>query len=148
MRTRSATPTGRIHVVVNGIVENYVGLRDRLIAAGATFSSQTDAEVIAQLIASEYDGDLAATVQQALGQLDGFFAFVAMALDEPDVLVGARRECPLVIGRGADESFVASAVPAFLAHTRYDAADRERRDRRAARRRGRDPRRERRARGA
>jgi glucosamine--fructose-6-phosphate aminotransferase (isomerizing) len=109
---------GRIHVVVNGIVENYVGLRDRLTAAGATFSSQTDAEVIAQLIASEYDGDLAATVQHALGQLDGFFAFVAMALDEPDVLVGARRECPLVIGRGTDESFVASAVPAFLAHTR------------------------------
>jgi glucosamine--fructose-6-phosphate aminotransferase (isomerizing) len=109
---------GRIHVVVNGIVENYVTLRERLLAAGVTFSSQTDAEVIAQLIASDYDGDLAATVQRALGELEGFFAFVALALDEPDVLVGARRECPLVIGRGEGESFIASAVPAFLAHTR------------------------------
>jgi len=109
---------GRIHVVVNGIVENYVALRERLIAEGASFSSQTDAEVIAQLIASEYDGDLAATVQGALGELDGFFAFVAMALDEPELLVAARRECPLVVGRGEDETFIASAVPAFLAHTR------------------------------
>jgi glucosamine--fructose-6-phosphate aminotransferase (isomerizing) len=119
---QNAHPLGdsaqRIHVVVNGIVENYVGLRERLTAEGATFSSQTDAEVIAQLISSEYAGDLAQAVQQALGQLDGFFAFVAMVVDEPDLLVGARRECPLVVGRGVQESFIASAVPAFLAHTR------------------------------
>ena len=107
----------RVHVVVNGIVENYMVLKDQLRAAGATFTSQTDAEVIAHLIATSYRDDLAAAVVEALGQLDGYFAFVAMALDEPDVLVGARRECPLVVGRGDGESFIASAVPAFLSHT-------------------------------
>jgi glucosamine--fructose-6-phosphate aminotransferase (isomerizing) len=108
----------RVHVVVNGIVENYMALRERLISEGASFSSETDAEVIAHLIATAYRDDLASTVTRALTELDGYFAFVAMSLDEPDVLVGARRECPLVVGRGADESFIASAVPAFLAHTR------------------------------
>jgi glucosamine--fructose-6-phosphate aminotransferase (isomerizing) len=108
----------RVHVVVNGIVENYMALRERLISEGASFSSETDAEVIAHLIATTYRDDLASTVTRALTELDGYFAFVAMSLDEPDVLVGARRECPLVVGRGADESFIASAVPAFLAHTR------------------------------
>jgi glucosamine--fructose-6-phosphate aminotransferase (isomerizing) len=107
----------RVHVVVNGIVENYMALKDQLRSAGATFTSQTDAEVIAHLIATSYRDDLAAAVIEALGQLDGYFAFVAMALDEPDVLVGARRECPLVVGRGDGESFIASAVPAFLSHT-------------------------------
>jgi glucosamine--fructose-6-phosphate aminotransferase (isomerizing) len=109
---------GRVHVVVNGIVENYMALRERLAADGATFSSETDAEVIAHLIAASYDHDLASTVERVLDELDGFFAFVAMTLDEPDVLVGARRECPLVVGRGDGESFLASGVPAFLAHTR------------------------------
>jgi glucosamine--fructose-6-phosphate aminotransferase (isomerizing) len=108
----------RVHVVVNGIIENYMALRERLVSDGASFSSETDAEVIAHLIASVYRDDLASTVARALTELDGYFAFVAMTLDEPDVLVGARRECPLVVGRGADESFIASAVPAFLAHTR------------------------------
>jgi glucosamine--fructose-6-phosphate aminotransferase (isomerizing) len=107
----------RVHVVVNGIVENYMALKDQLRAAGATFTSQTDAEVIAHLIATSYRDDLAAAVIEALGQLDGYFAFVAMALDDPDVLIGARRECPLVVGRGEGESFIASAVPAFLSHT-------------------------------
>ena len=107
----------RVHVVVNGIVENYMALKDQLRADGATFTSQTDAEVIAHLIATSYRDDLAAAVVEALGQLEGYFAFVAMALDEPDVLVGARRECPLVVGRGEGESFIASAVPAFLSHT-------------------------------
>jgi glutamine---fructose-6-phosphate transaminase (isomerizing) len=107
----------RVHVVVNGIVENYMALKDQLRADGATFTSQTDAEVIAHLIATCYRDDLAAAVVEALGQLEGYFAFVAMALDEPDVLVGARRECPLVVGRGEGESFIASAVPAFLSHT-------------------------------
>ena len=107
----------RVHVVVNGIVENYMALKDQLRSAGATFTSQTDAEVIAHLIATSYRDDLAAAVIEALGQLDGYFAFVAMALDDPDVLIGARRECPLVVGRGDGESFIASAVPAFLSHT-------------------------------
>jgi len=109
----------RVHVVVNGIVENYVALQRKLEADGATFSSETDAEVIAHLIAKHYDGDLPAAVLGAYGELVGHFAFVAMTVEEPGVLVGARRECPLVVGRGEDEQFLASAVPAFLARTRH-----------------------------
>jgi glucosamine--fructose-6-phosphate aminotransferase (isomerizing) len=108
----------RIHVVVNGIVENYMPLRERLRAEGCAFTSETDAEVIAHLIAHHYAGDLAAAVRGAYAELQGHFAFVAMSLDEPETLVGARRECPLVVGRGEGEQFVASAVPAFLAQTR------------------------------
>jgi glucosamine--fructose-6-phosphate aminotransferase (isomerizing) len=108
----------RVHVVVNGIVENYVSLQRALEADGAVFSSETDAEVIAHLIAKHYDGDLPAAVLAAYDELVGHFAFVAMAVAEPGVLVGARRECPLVVGRGEDEQFLASAVPAFLARTR------------------------------
>ncbi len=108
----------RLHVVVNGIVENYMALKERLADQGSVFTSETDAEVIAHLIADHYDGDLAAAVQAAFGELEGHFAFVAMSLEEPDTLVGARKECPLIIGRGEGEQFIASAVPAFLAQTR------------------------------
>jgi glucosamine--fructose-6-phosphate aminotransferase (isomerizing) len=110
--------TDRVHVVVNGIVENYVELKERLAASGSVFSSETDAEVIAHLIAELYEDDLAAAVRAAYAQLEGHFAFVAMSIDEPEVLVGARRECPLIVGRGDGEQFIASAVPAFLEHTR------------------------------
>ncbi|HLH15430.1 MAG TPA: glutamine--fructose-6-phosphate transaminase (isomerizing) [Solirubrobacteraceae bacterium] len=108
----------RVHVVVNGIVENYMALKRRLLDAGCVFTSETDAEAIAHLIAECYEDDLAAAVRAAYAQLEGHFAFVAMSLDEPDALVGARRECPLVLGRGEGEQFIASAVPAFLARTR------------------------------
>jgi glucosamine--fructose-6-phosphate aminotransferase (isomerizing) len=108
----------RVHVVVNGIVENYVALKEHLTASGSVFTSETDAEVIAHLIAEHYRGDLASAVRAAYAELEGHYAFVAMSLEEPDVLVGARRECPLVVGRGEGEQFVASAVPAFLAETR------------------------------
>ena len=108
----------RVHVVVNGIVENYMPLRERLLAEGCLFTSETDAEVIAHLIAAHYAGDLADAVRAAYAELQGHFAFVAMSLDEPETLVGARRECPLVVGRGEEEQFLASAVPAFLARTR------------------------------
>jgi glucosamine--fructose-6-phosphate aminotransferase (isomerizing) len=108
----------RVHVVVNGIVENYMALKDRLTAHGSVFTSETDAEVIAHLIAELYAGDLVEAVRSAYAQLEGHYAFVAMSLDEPDLLVGARKECPLIVGRGEGEQFVASAVPAFLAETR------------------------------
>jgi glucosamine--fructose-6-phosphate aminotransferase (isomerizing) len=108
----------RVHVVVNGIVENYMSLKQRLQASGCVFTSETDAEVIAHLIAQLYDDDLPAAVRAAYAQLEGHYAFVAMSLDEPETLVGARKECPLIVGRGGGEQFVASAVPAFLAHTR------------------------------
>jgi glutamine---fructose-6-phosphate transaminase (isomerizing) len=111
--------TGSVHVVVNGIVENYMALKGRLIDMGAVFTSDTDAEVIAHLISHHLaTGDLAEAVRAAYAELDGHYAFVAMRRDEPDVLVGARKECPLVVGRGDGETFLASAIPAFLRETR------------------------------
>jgi len=110
--------TDRIHVVVNGIVENYMALKQRLIDGGSVFTSETDAEVIAHLIAAHYDGDLVEAVRGAYAELEGHYAFVAMGADQPELLVGARKECPLIVGRGDGEQFIASAVPAFLAETR------------------------------
>jgi glucosamine--fructose-6-phosphate aminotransferase (isomerizing) len=110
--------TGCVHVVVNGIVENYMALKERLLAAGAVFTSETDAEVIAHLIAHHCAGrGLTHAVRAAYRELEGHFAFVAMHIDEPEVLVGARRECPLIVGRGEGETFLASAIPAFLRET-------------------------------
>ncbi|HEV2791009.1 MAG TPA: glutamine--fructose-6-phosphate transaminase (isomerizing) [Solirubrobacterales bacterium] len=110
--------SGRVHIVLNGIVENHTELRRRLQEAGEAFTSETDAEVVAHLIASHYDGDLAAAVRAAYAELRGHYAFVAMHADEPRRLVGARKECPLVAGIGEGETFLASAIPAFLADTR------------------------------
>ena len=109
----------RVHVVVNGIVENYLALKGRLSDMGADFTSETDAEVIAHLISHHMArGSLVEAVRAAYAELQGHYAFVAMSADEPDTLVGARKECPLIIGRGDGEQFLASAIPAFLAHTR------------------------------
>jgi glutamine---fructose-6-phosphate transaminase (isomerizing) len=112
----------RVHIVLNGIVENHAKLRARLEAAGQDFSSETDAEVVAHLIAGHYAGDLAAAVRAAYAELRGHYAFVAMHADRPGLLVGARKECPLVAGVGEGESFLASAIPAFLAETRCAVA--------------------------
>ena len=108
----------RIHIVLNGIVENHVALRERLQGEGAEFTSETDAEVVAHLISSHYDGDLIEAVRTSYNELRGHYAFVAMSADEPEVLVGARKECPLVVGVGETESFIGSAIPAFLSETR------------------------------
>jgi glucosamine--fructose-6-phosphate aminotransferase (isomerizing) len=110
----------RVHVVVNGIVENYMELKQALLDRGTRFTSETDVEVIAHLVAEELDaaGGLEEAVRRAYARLRGHFAFVAVAAEEPGVIVGARRECPLVIGRGEGEQFLASGIPAFLAHTR------------------------------
>jgi glucosamine--fructose-6-phosphate aminotransferase (isomerizing) len=110
--------SGKVHIVLNGIVENHAGLRKRLQAEGEQFTSETDAEVVAHLIAHHYDGDLAAAVRAAYAELRGHYAFVAMHADEPHRLLGARKECPLVAGIGEGETFLASAIPAFLADTR------------------------------
>ncbi len=112
----------RVHIVLNGIVENHAKLRARLESEGQEFSSETDAEVVAHLIAAHYDGDLAAAVRAAFAELRGHYAFVAMHADSPDQLVGARKECPLVAGVGEGETFLASAIPAFLAETRRAVA--------------------------
>jgi glucosamine--fructose-6-phosphate aminotransferase (isomerizing) len=109
----------RVHVVVNGIVENYLELKNELLAAGATFTSETDVEVIAHLIARGIDEHgFVEAVRLAYNRLRGHYSFVAVAADEPGVLVGARKECPLIVGRGDGEQFLASGIPAFLAHTR------------------------------
>ncbi|HEU4598172.1 MAG TPA: glutamine--fructose-6-phosphate aminotransferase, partial [Solirubrobacterales bacterium] len=110
--------SGRVHIVLNGIVENHTELRARLQNEGQVFSSETDAEVVAHLIARNYDGDLAAAVRDSFAELRGHYAFVAMHADDSDRLVGARKECPLVAGIGEGETFLASAIPAFLADTR------------------------------
>ncbi|HET7122435.1 MAG TPA: glutamine--fructose-6-phosphate transaminase (isomerizing) [Solirubrobacterales bacterium] len=109
---------GRVHIVLNGIVENHSELRKSLQEEGQDFTSETDAEVVAHLIAKNYDGDLAAAVRAAYAELRGHYAFVAMHADEPRRLIGARKECPLVAGIGDGEAFLASAIPAFLADTR------------------------------
>jgi len=109
----------RVHIVVNGIVENYLALKDRLEQEGAVFTSETDAEVIAHLVARHNDGDLVEAVRCAYAELRGHYAFVAMSADDPGLIVGARKECPLIIGRGEGEQFIASAVPAFLRETRH-----------------------------
>jgi glucosamine--fructose-6-phosphate aminotransferase (isomerizing) len=109
----------RVHVVVNGIVENYLFLKQRLGDMGADFTSETDAEVIAHLVSHHMArGSLVEAVRAAYAELEGHYAFVCMSADEPGTLVGARKECPLIVGRGDGEQFLGSAIPAFLAHTR------------------------------
>ncbi len=108
----------KIHIVLNGIVENHSELRKELADDGHVFSSETDAEIVSHLIERHFDGDLTLAVRKAFADLRGHYAFVAMHSDHPEVLVAARKECPLVIGLGEDETFVASAIPAFLAETR------------------------------
>ena len=110
--------TDRVHIVLNGIVENHSELRRELTAQGHEFSSETDAEIVAHLIERHYDGDLPGAVRAAFADLRGHYAFVAMHADHPDLLVGARQECPLIAGLGEHESFLASAIPAFLKETR------------------------------
>ena len=110
--------TGRIAVVVNGIIENYKELRAALAARGHTLRTETDVEVVAHLIEERSDEGLTAAVRAAVPQLEGSFAFCAVSADEPGVVVGTRRQAPLVVGVGENEMLFASAIPAFLAHTR------------------------------
>jgi glucosamine--fructose-6-phosphate aminotransferase (isomerizing) len=110
--------TGRIAVVHNGIIENYVELRDELVAIGHEFKSQTDTETIAHLVESYYEGDLGAAVLKAIGRLDGSFALSVVHTDHADRIVAARKDSPLILGLGVGENFVASDIPAVLRHTR------------------------------
>jgi glucosamine--fructose-6-phosphate aminotransferase (isomerizing) len=109
---------GRFSVVLNGIVENYVKLKQRLIADGHVFSSETDAEVVAHLLETHYDGDLVEAVRLTFLELHGHFAFCVVSPLHPQMIVGARLQCPMVIGLGDGETFLASDVVAFLQHTR------------------------------
>ncbi len=107
-----------VAVVLNGIVENFRELRESLVAEGHTFSSETDAEVVAHLVERHYKGDLAEAVRATYVELEGHFAFVVIHRDHPGTLVGARLQCPLVVGDGDGEMFLASSIAAFLRETR------------------------------
>ncbi len=109
--------TGQLTVIHNGIIENFRELRDELEARGHQLRSETDTEALAHLIEEAYDGDLAAAVRSALLQAHGAYAIAAMHRSEPERLVGARMNVPLVVGLADGEAFLASDVAAILAHT-------------------------------
>ncbi|MFF2539619.1 glutamine--fructose-6-phosphate transaminase (isomerizing) [Streptomyces cyaneofuscatus] len=111
---------GRVAVVHNGIIENFAALRRELTGRGHALGSETDTEVVAHLLAEAFSagGDLADAMRQVCRRLEGAFTLVAVHADQPDVVVGARRNSPLVVGVGQDEWFLASDVAAFIAHTR------------------------------
>lgn len=118
--------SGKLALVHNGVIENYVSLRERLAGEGHTFSSETDTEVLAHLMGSFYDSStekdsvqrLVSAVQSALVKVKGTYGIAVMHVDAPDVIVGARLGSPLVIGLGQGENFLASDVSAIVAHTR------------------------------
>ncbi|MFI8401586.1 glutamine--fructose-6-phosphate transaminase (isomerizing) [Streptomyces sp. NPDC085463] len=111
---------GRVAVVHNGIIENFAALRGELAERGHDLASETDTEVVAHLLAEEFSstGDLAESMRLVCRRLDGAFTLVAVHADQPGVVVGARRNSPLVVGVGEGENFLASDVSAFIAHTR------------------------------
>src|SRR4051812_12679500 len=114
--------TGKVAVIHNGIIENFARLKAELTAGGVEFLSETDTEVVAHLLARDFaeagDSDLGAAMRRVVNRLQGAFTLVAVHAEAPDVVVGARRNSPLVIGVGEGEAFLASDVSAFIAHTR------------------------------
>jgi glucosamine--fructose-6-phosphate aminotransferase (isomerizing) len=115
---------GRLALIHNGIIENFAGLKDELLAQGYTFTSDTDSEVAAVLLGREYreTNDLAAAFRRVVLRLEGAFTLLALHQDQPDLVVGARRNSPLVIGLGDGENFLGSDVAAFVEHTRRAVA--------------------------
>jgi glucosamine--fructose-6-phosphate aminotransferase (isomerizing) len=109
---------GRLAIVLNGIVENYMELKEQLTERGHTFTSETDAEVVVHLVEEEYDGDLAQSLSRVYPQLEGHFSIVAIHHEQPDLLAGVRHQTPLVVGLGERENFFASSIAAFLSETR------------------------------
>lgn len=110
--------TGELTVIHNGIIENFIELRAELQASGHVFDSETDTEVIAHLVEEVYAGDLSAAVRTALQRAHGAYALAVIHKGEPDRVVGAKMNVPLIVGLGDDEAFLASDVAAVLAHTR------------------------------
>jgi glucosamine--fructose-6-phosphate aminotransferase (isomerizing) len=108
----------KLAIVLNGIVENYRELRDELVGAGHTFTSETDAEVVVHLLEDAYDGDLVEAMRATYARLEGHFTFVLIHHDHPNQLVGVRHQTPMVVGLGDGENFLASNLAAFLAETR------------------------------
>src|SRR3954454_5033760 len=114
----TACDDSQMSIVLNGIVENYRELRESLQQAGHTFSSETDAEVVAHLLEDAYDGDLGAALRTAYAQLEGHFTIVVIHRDHPNHLVGVRHQTPMVVGLGEGENFLASNLAAFLSVSR------------------------------
>ncbi|EJL30896.1 glutamine--fructose-6-phosphate transaminase (isomerizing), partial [Brevibacillus sp. BC25] len=110
--------SGKFSIVHNGIIENYLDLKQELIEKGVTFTSETDTEVIVHLLAQEYDNNLVAAVQKVAGKIRGAFALGVMTEHEPDKLIAVRMASPLIIGVGENENFIGSDIPAILEHTR------------------------------
>ena len=110
--------SGRLALIHNGIIENYRELKDRLLAGGHRFTSETDTEVLAHLIEQQYSGDLVEAVRTALNEVRGAYAIGVMHTDHPNRIVGARMNVPLIVGLGQGEGFLASDVPAILEHTK------------------------------
>ncbi|GAB7387176.1 glutamine--fructose-6-phosphate transaminase (isomerizing) [Bacillaceae bacterium] len=110
--------TGKFAVVHNGIIENYLELKEELARKGYKFVSETDTEVIAHLLADLYDGDIVSTVRKAVKRMTGAYALAILTEHEPDKLVAVRVASPLVIGLGEGCNFIGSDIPAILEHTR------------------------------
>ncbi|GED25552.1 glutamine--fructose-6-phosphate aminotransferase [Brevibacillus agri] len=110
--------TQKFSIVHNGIIENYLEIKQELIEQGVAFSSETDTEVIVHLLSREYDGDLLAAVRKVAGKIRGAFALGVMSEYEPDKLIAVRMASPLIIGVGENENFIGSDIPAILEHTR------------------------------
>ncbi|MGH2381465.1 MAG: glutamine--fructose-6-phosphate transaminase (isomerizing) [Candidatus Limnocylindria bacterium] len=110
--------SGKLALIHNGIIENYAEIKNRLVAEGHRFTSETDTEVLAHLIETKYDGDLVGAVRLALNEVRGAYAIGVMHTDHPDRIVGARMNVPLIVGLGDGEGFLASDVPAILEHTK------------------------------
>lgn len=108
----------RVTIVHNGIIENYLELKEFLIANGRSFISETDTEIVAQLLDFKYNGNPLETIDQVLAELKGSFALGIMFKDFPDRVFAVRRESPLIVGVAKGESFIASDVPAILKYTR------------------------------
>ena len=110
--------TGDFVVVHNGIIENYLSIKEELLAKGHTFHSETDTEVVAHLLEELYDGDFESSVRAVLKRVEGSYSLVFMSKKHPDRLICAKRENPLVVGLGDNENFIASDIPAIIGRTR------------------------------
>lgn len=110
--------SGDFVVVHNGIIENYLMLKEKLIAKGQKFSSDTDTEIVAHLFADFYEGDMEEAVKKVLKTIEGSYSLVFMCAAEPDKLICTKKDNPLIIGLGEGENFIASDIPAIIAKTR------------------------------